>query len=311
MIRFALMSDALASLQTIPRLGEILSINAAFIWGLAIVMFRVVGRDVQPLALNLFKCALGVVLMAATIPILGQQLFPPLPWQDYALFLGSGIIAIALADTLFLQALNKLGAELIAIIDCGYSPFVIGLSFLFLGERMNAVQWAGVGLILLAVLLISGKRRGVQIPRRELLAGILLGVLSVFFMAAGIVMVKPRLGQTPLLWGTMMRMAGGTLVLAGIIGFHPRRRTLLRPLRSGRVLKLLVPAALMGNYLSNVSWLAGMRLIQASVASALNQLSTIFIFVLGALFLKERTTPLKLVAVALAFAGALLISVPL
>jgi len=311
MVRFALMTDALASLQTIPRLGEILSINAAFLWGLAIVMFRVAGRDVGPLALNLFKCTVAVALLAATIPILGQQLLPPLRWQDYVLFLSSGILGIALADTLLLKALNKLGAELIAIIDCAYSPFVIGLSFLYLGERMNAVQWAGVGLILLAVLLISGGRGDAQIPRRELLAGIVLGVLSVFFMAVGIVMVKPRLGATPLLWGTMVRMAGGMLVLAGIIGFHPRRRTLLRPLRSGRTLRVLIPASVMANYLSNVSWLAGMRLIQASVASALNQLSTIFIFVLGAFFLKERTTSLKLAAVALAFAGALLISVPL
>jgi drug/metabolite transporter (DMT)-like permease len=66
----------------------------------------------------------------------------------------------------------------------------------------------------------------------------------------------------------------------------------------------------MATYMSNAFWLAGMRLTKASVASALNQLSTIFIFVMAALFLKEKATPRKVAAVVLAFLGALLVSVP-
>jgi drug/metabolite transporter (DMT)-like permease len=53
-------------------------------------------------------------------------------------------LGIALADWLFFTALVRLGAELTAIVDCAYAPFVIGLSFLFLGERMSAVKTAGV-----------------------------------------------------------------------------------------------------------------------------------------------------------------------
>lgn len=304
------MSGLFESLQQIPRLGEILSVNAAFLWAAAIVLFRVVGRDVHALAINLFKNSLAVVLLCVTMAVIGNPLLPALPFRDYAVFLLSGVIGIAVADTLMLLALNKLGAELLAIVDCGYSPFVIGFSFLFLGERMNAVQTLGVVLIVLAVLLISGKKSDAQIPRRDLQIGVVLGLLSVFLMAAGIVMVKPLLGRTPLLWGTMIRMAGGAAALLAFLAFHPGRGPILRPLRSPRTFRLLLPASLLATYFSNVSWLAGMRLTQASIASALNQLSTIFIFILAAIFLKEKPTPLKLAAVALAFAGAILISVP-
>ena len=94
------------------------------------------------------------------------------------------------------------------------------------------------------------------------------------------------------------------------VGFHRRRAEILRPLRSLRMLKLLVPGSVLATYLSNVCWLGGMALTAASVASVLNQMSTIFIFILAAIFLKERITPIKLAAVLLAFAGAILVSVP-
>jgi drug/metabolite transporter (DMT)-like permease len=304
------MAHLIESLTRLPFLGEGLSVLAALFWAGAIILFRVVGRDVHPLAVNLFKNALAVVILSATVILLGQPLVPVLPFRAYAVFFLSGLMGIAVADTLVLVSLNKLGAEIFAIIDCGYSPFVIGLSFLFLGERMTPLQLLGAGLIVLAVFLVGGIKADAQIPRRDLLMGIAVGLASVLFMAGGIVMVKPWLSETPLLWSSLMRMVGGTAGVAVYLGFHKRRAEILRPLRSLRMLKLLVPASVLATYLSNICWLGGMALTAASVASVLNQTSTIFIFILAAIFLKERITPLKLAAVFLAFAGAILVSVP-
>jgi len=298
------------SLGRLPFLGEGLSVLAALFWAGAIILFRVVGRDIHPLAVNLFKNGLAVVLLSATMIVLGRPLLPVLPLTAYAVFFLSGILGIAVADTLVLVSLNKLGAEIFAIIDCGYSPFVIGLSFLFLAERLTPLQLLGAGLIVLAVLLVGGIKADAQIPRRDLMTGIAVGLVSVLFMAGGIVMVKPWLSETPLLWSSLMRMVGGTVGVGLVLLVHPRRAALLRPLRSLPALKLLVPASILATYLSNLCWIGGMALTAASVASVLNQTSTIFIFILAAIFLKERITPLKLAAVILAFAGAILVSVP-
>jgi drug/metabolite transporter (DMT)-like permease len=293
-----------------PFLGAGLSILAALFWAGAIILFRVLGRDLHPLAVSLFKNVLGVVLLTATVAVLGGRLLPALPFRGYAVFFLSGLLGIAAADTLALVSLNKLGAEIFAVIDCGYSPFVIGLSFLFLGERMSVLQLLGAGLIVLAVLLVGGIKADTQISRRNLLTGITVGLVSVLFMAGGIVMVKPWLGETPLLWSSLVRMIGGTVGVGLYLGFDKRRGEILRPLRSLKMLRLLFPASVLATYLSNLCWLGGMALTAASVASVLNQTSTIFIFILAAIFLKERITPLKLAAVFLAFAGALLVSVP-
>ncbi|MGD0781365.1 MAG: DMT family transporter [Candidatus Aminicenantales bacterium] len=304
------MAPLLDSLGHLPHLGEGLSILAALFWAGAIIIFRIVGRDVHPLAVNLFKNGLAVILLSATVIVLGRPLAPVLPVRAYAVFFLSGVLGIAVADTLALVSLNKLGAELFAIVDCGYSPFVIVLSYLFLGERLTGFQFLGAGLIVLAVFLIGGIKADAQIPRRDLLTGIWVGLVSVFFMAAGIVMVKPWLSEAPVVWSSLMRMIGGTIGVGLVLLVHPRRAAILRPMRSLRMLRLLIPASVLATVLSNLCCLAGMALTAASVASVLNQMSTIFIFILAAIFLRERITPLKLAAVILAFAGALLVSGP-
>jgi len=57
-------------------------------------------------------------------------------------------------------------------------------------------------------------------------------------------------------------------------------------------------------------WMGGMKYAKASVAAVLNQLNTIFIVIIAAIFLKERLTGWKIVAVVLAFLGAYLASMP-
>ncbi|NOR15281.1 MAG: EamA family transporter, partial [Candidatus Aminicenantes bacterium] len=70
----------------------------------------------------------------------------------------------------------------------------------------------------------------------------------------------------------------------------------------------MVPASIIGSYLAFIAWMGGMKYAQVSVASALNQMSTVFIFVLGVIFLKERITPRRLAALAIAIGGVLLIT---
>jgi drug/metabolite transporter (DMT)-like permease len=301
----------LEQLMGLPHIGEILSLASAVVWALSVVLFRIAGDkdNVHPLAMNLFKNWLALVLLTATVAVIGGGV-PALSAKTVGIFVVSGILGIALSDWLFFTALVKLGAELTAIVDCAYSPFVIILSFLFLGERMNAVQIVGVMLIVAAVLLITQKKSDEKISRRNLLTGVGIGIVSMLLTAGGIVLAKPFLPGVPVIWATLIRMVGGAVAGTILWGAHPRRREIIRPLRPGPEYKILLPASFLSAYLSVLIWTAGMKYTQASIASALNQLNTIFIFLLAALILKEKITPLKLAAVVLAFAGAMLVSVP-
>jgi drug/metabolite transporter (DMT)-like permease len=304
------MTDWLNSLTATRSLGEILALSSGLVWAVAVILFRISGRKVHPIGLNLFKTALAFVFMAPTMLILRLPLFPDVPAASVGLLLLSGALGIAVSDTLFFHSLNRLGASLVAIVDCFYSPFVIGLSFLLLGEKLTAWQLLGAGLVVSAVLAVSREKRAEKLDGKNLAVGILYGVLAMFFVALGIVMVKPVLGKVSVVWATLVRLAGGTIALLFIVPFLRGRRAIFAPLAVRANWKALVPASFFGSYLSLVLWMGGMKYAKVSVAAVLNQLNTIFIVIIAAVALKERLTGWKVAAVVLAFVGAYLASMP-
>ncbi len=159
-----------------------------------------------------------------------------------------------------------------------------------------------------AVLTLSKEGKIEKLDRRDLAAGILYGMLAMFFVALGIVMVKPVLGSVSVFWATFVRIAGGAIALAVLVPFLRNRRAIIAPLFERRNWPALVPAAFFGSYLSLILWMGGMKYAKASVAAVLNQLNTIFIVIIAAIFLKERLTGWKVLAVALALVGAYLAS---
>jgi len=304
----AIVTGLFELLQNSPYRGEILSVGAALAWAIAVLFFRVSGRTVHPVGLNLFKSFLAAALVALTMLLLGQPLLLKASWQDYALLGLSGFIGITLSDTFFFQCLNILGASLTAVVDCFYSPFVILFSFFFIGERLDGLQLLGVALILSAVVLISRSKEEGLPPRKNLLLGIGLGILAMVTLAASIVMVKPLLARSPVLWTAFWRIAAGGIALLVFLPFHPQRRQISRPLAEPANWRWMVPGAFLGTFISLIAWMAGMKYTLASIAAPLNQLNSIFIFVLAAIFLKEKVTKAKMAALVLATLGAFLVS---
>ncbi|HNT01445.1 MAG TPA: EamA family transporter, partial [Candidatus Saccharicenans sp.] len=213
-----------------------------------------------------------------------------------------------LSDTLFLWTLKLIGASLTAIVDSVYTPFVIILSFIFLGERLNWHQLIGVALIALAVVIIARNQSDSPdgpASRRNLLLGIIMGTTGMALVAVAVIIIKPVLSNVPVVWATGVRLAGGTLPLL-LLPIIPRFRYMFTPLLKLSNWKNLAPASFLGTYLSLLFWIGGIKYAFASITAALSQLSTIFVFVLAALFLKEKVTRTRILAVIMAFLGAFL-----
>ena len=224
------------------------------------------------------------------------------------LLLLSGALGIGISDTLFFISLNTLGAGRSAIVDCLYSPFVILFSFILLDERLTPWQVVGVVMILSAVLSILVERHDAIVSRRRILFGILWGSLAMVTTALGIVIIKPLLTRSPLLWATEVRMVGGLIVLIIVLAVLPSRLAVIKSIISRQKWQFTIAGSLLGAYVAMILWLAGMKLTQASTAAALNQTSNIFVFIFAALVLKEKITRVRMIAITLGIVGAYLVT---
>lgn len=284
--------------------GELYSIACALAWGTAVVLLKKSGESLAPFALNLFKNTMVLPLFLLTILLVQGPALPQIPPAHLALILVSGFLGIAAGDTLYLGALNTIGASRMAVAQTLYSPFVILLSMAFLAERLSAAQFGGVALVLAGIVLVTWVRGDAPgVPRAILLRGVLRAALSVFLMAIGVVIAKPMLEQYDFLWVVTLRIAGGWAGMILIVVVQRRAASLRAAYAGVRHWPHIVAGGLIGTYLSMMLWLAGYKYTQASIAAVLNELAAVFILVLAALFLKERATPRQIAGTALAIGG--------
>jgi drug/metabolite transporter (DMT)-like permease len=288
-------------------MGEISALTCALLWAFAVILFRRSGESVPPIALNLFRVSLSSLLFLLTLAVTGKGFFRQAPLVDYLILMASGIIAIAISDTLFHMCLNRVGAGINAIIDTLYSPFIILFAFVMLGERIGIMQFGGMALIIGGVLTATRVRPPRGIQRATLLAGIGFGVGAMATLAFGIVIAKPVLERSDIIWATSVRQFGSLMVLVPVTLALPQRRRYWAVMKPGPSWKFSLPGTVMGSYLALLFWIAGMKFTQAGTAAILNQTSTIYILVFASLFLKEAFTRRKLVAAMLAVAGIVLV----
>jgi drug/metabolite transporter (DMT)-like permease len=280
----------------------------AIVWAVAVILFKRSGETVHPIGLNFFKNCLSGILLLITMMIVGETLFRVAPAWEYGLLLFSGALGIGVGDTLFFKSLNNLGAGLSAIVICFYSPVIIGLSLIFLGESLSFWQVVGALTIVSAVLIASLERNSNGLDRTTIIKGVAYGAAAQLANGIGIVMIKPLLDRSPLLWVTEVRVIGGTIVLALVLLLHRRRRAIMASVFSRQRWAYTLSGSFTGAYVAMMLWLAGMKFTQASTASALNQTSNVFIFILAWLVLKEPMSKIRIIGIAAAVGGALMVT---
>lgn len=288
-------------------MGEIFALASALAWAFAVIMFRRSGETVSPLALNLFRVSVSSVIFLLTLVVARKPLLGQAPLLDYAILMISGIIAIALSDTLFHMCLNRVGAGINAIVDTFYSPFILLFAFFMLDEKLGWPQIVGMIFIVTGILVATRVKTPPGVTRATLVSGILLGTGAMASLAFGIVLAKPVLERSDLIWATSVRQFGSLMVLLPVALIHPDRRQLFQVFRPQKSWKYSFTGTILGSYLALIMWVGGMKYIPAGKAAILNQTSTIYILLLATIILKEAFSLRKAVAVVLALCGVLLV----
>lgn len=257
-----------------------MALGCALAWAVAVLAFRRLS-DQPPAAVNLFKNSVATTMLLVTLAALGRIPDVDRSLGDWALLAASGVLGLAVADTLFLEGLRRVDASVAAVADCAYSPTVVALSALVLGEPLTAGLLAGGALVVLGLFVVSARRRTEAHPVDR--KGLVLVVLGVVTTAVGVVVAKPALERSDLIEATTIRLASGAVVLFAWETLRGRGREVTRLFRPQRAWRHAWVATIFGTYVSMILWLGGMKYGAASRAALLNQTGAVFVLVLSRL----------------------------
>lgn len=286
-------------------LGGTAALLSAAAWALSSILFRRLGDEASPSGMNLGKCVIGVLAIGAILIFTGLEL---LPLRDF-LYLGlSGLLGIALGDTLFFSSLVNLGPRLALLIGALGPVFTVVMAVVFLGERPSPVAWAGIAATLAGVNWVlwgsvpkDGDKRG------HTLTGIKYGVLSILCNSAGVLLSKVGVSSVSALEGTFIRFLWGMagLLFAGL--FTGQLKTWLEPFGDRGRVKLLLTAVLVAIFGGFWLLLVALKHINASLAVVLNETAPIFVLPMAYFMMKEKITVRGAVGAVIAVAGVVLI----
>ena len=293
-------------------LGEALSLGCALTWAAGVILFKR-SESVNPSTINLFKNVVALLMLGVTLAAIGVGIDTERSGEDWGRLIFSGVLGIAVADTMFFAALRRIGPGLLAITGCAYAPLVVIFSTWLLGESIGEAFMGGAALVVLGVLLATWQRDGAgstaraRADRRSELAAVGLALLAEGFMAFGIVIAKPALERGHLIEVTAIRLLAGTAALLLVLPLTRGARRAFRIFRPQPVWRTLLPATVLGTYLSMILWLGGMKYTLASVSSVLSQMSVVFTLILAHLFLGETLSQRRMLGGGAAMAGTVII----
>jgi drug/metabolite transporter (DMT)-like permease len=285
--------------------GELAALGSALLWALASVAYGRIGQVLPPLGLNLSKGVIAIALIGITL-LLRQEAPPILGPVNLGLLLLSGIIGIGVGDTLYFEALQRLGVRRTLLLKESLAPpMAAALAVVFLAELLPWVAWGGIVLTLLGVLwVISERTPQTQEPPGHHLQGVILGLLAALGQAVGAVLSRAALAETPIppLWGALLRLLAGVTVLL-LWGLLRREvRSWFKGFHSRRLWLGLCLAAFGGTYLGIWLQQVGLKYAPAGVAQTLGATSPLFVLPI-ALWLGEEIRLRAWLGAGLALAG--------
>lgn len=297
----------------IPRevLGQGCALLAPLAWSFAVVFFKR-STGVSSVSINLFKNTLAFVLLSGTLLVMGTHLPSDRSWQDWARLVLSGVLGLAVSDTLLFAGLRRIGAARLAVVDTAYGPLMFLLSVAFLGEHLDGHFLIGATAVIFGVALATidpARLRESWTDQAELRRGLLYAFLAISGTATGVVIATPVLRHSDLLEVTWTRLGAGLVAMLTATLVTGRGTEAADAFRPGPVWRSLIPATLLGTWLSLILWLGGFKWAPASVATVLNQMATVYMLVLARFMLGEAVRPRQAAGGLVAAMGALWIVV--
>ena len=264
-------------------IGEISALTAAFFWALSAMIYRLLGKTIPPLQLNLLKGLIAIALLLLTLTWQGWQ-WGEVSVSGLIVLALSGILGIGLGDTAYFVALNQLGARRTLLLETLAPPISALLAFILIGESLSYLAWCGILLTILGVAwVISERTLDTAKNRSSMLLGVAWGMAAAIAQASGAVLSRTVLISSNLssLESSLVRLTAGfaiALILWMLPLPFPKIKSQTRlEFFSLRLWGILAVATFFGTYLGIWLQQTSLKFAPAGIAQTLLATSPLFV----------------------------------
>jgi drug/metabolite transporter (DMT)-like permease len=235
----------------ISGIGELAAVSAAAFWCIATLLYERLGQEITPLAMNLFKGLIALVMMLVVMISFGMA-FSAMPTSVFLLLIISGILGIGIGDTLYFITLKELGSRVTLLLATLAPPLTVLIAWIFLSRGLSMMNMLGIAITMVGIVWVITERTAGEKGHRLSFKGLMAGFGASFCQAAGSTLSFQAFETVELgaLWTAVIRMVAGLIVLLLILPLM-RSQFALAQVRqtTARFWKLMVFASFIGTFI--------------------------------------------------------------
>ena len=293
--------------------GVAMALLASLGWAVSSIIVKLLTERIDTLSINTLRLWIGTVLLIAFIVLSGKSsaVFD-VPLQSLTYVIISGILAMAIGDTIYIRSLSMLDASVaFPIAQCAFVVMAGVVAILWLDEPYTWMTVVGAIFVMSGIYLIAtgGGKAGTAGLGTVSKTGVAVTLFAAAIWTSSTVTLKIGSEDLDAFVVATIRITVSAAVLTLLSLLRHRRRTL--PLKEyGLKTLLLVAAAGTLSYgVAAVSFVLAIQTIGAGKTVLLTSTSPLFVLPFSILFLKERPSRATIVGIATSVVGVYLVVV--
>lgn len=290
------------NIRIMEWLGIIAALASAASWAFGTVIFERIGKVMPYAGITFFKSLFSVILMFLLVVTIGD--FKTITIHDVIILVVSGIIGIAIGDTLFFRSLQDLGAKVQVLYFMLGQVVTMFLSFMLLGDVLSLEEYIGATILLSGIVVVTW---GKQEDHPNKTRGIIGGFLSILCFSVSTIMIKYTEEQIDVISASFYRMLAGTVMMMMVGTTTHSINSWLESLKSKRILMLFLLNVFVITVGGFILSMYAIKNISVSLASILSTTEPVFVLLLALLINHEKVSQRELAGAFITIIGLLII----
>lgn len=282
--------------------GIIAALASAASWAFGTVVFERIGRVMPYAGITFMKSLLSLILMLLFVMIVGN--IKTISTHDVIILTISGIIGIAIGDTLFFKSLQDLGAKVQVLYFMLGQVVTMLLSFMLLGDVLSVEEYIGAIVLLLGIVIVTW---GKQENHPNKIRGIIEGFISILCFSLSTIMIKYTEEQIDVVSASFYRMLAGTIIMMVIGTTTHSIKSWIEPLMSMRIFTLFIINVFVITVGGFILSMYAIKNISVSLASILSATEPVFVIILAFIINHERISRREILGTVITIVGLLII----